>query len=280
MSMPLERFEELCSAYVLGALEGEELLEFKTALASPEPEMKQLYLEMKHTTLHLPLASDRVEPPPRLRETILRNARRSGGRDHKVLSAGPASVLGFNNPRFALGICFALLVAALGLGYYAFLLRNALKERDQQIVAMQNEFSQQQKNFVVLQDELTRKDELLKVLQSPKIDVVIMNGLEVNPSGFGKIIWDPEKRVAILQVSNLPAVPSGKDYQLWVIKDKKPLSAGVFTVNDPNRDTFFKIEQLVEADKKSISAFAITLEPRGGVPKPTGTMYLLGSPVL
>ncbi len=106
-----------------------------------------------------------------------------------------------------------------------------------------------------------------------------MDGLKVNPVGYGKIIWDPEKRSAILQVSNLPAVPSDKDYQLWVIKDKKPISVGVFAVND-TMSNFFKIENLAVTNPKEIAAFAVTLEPKGGMPQPTGDMYMMGAPRL
>ena len=104
-----------------------------------------------------------------------------------------------------------------------------------------------------------------------------MNGLEVNPDGYGKIIWDPGQRVAILQISNLPAAPSDKDYQLWVIRNQVPVSAGVFSIRQPVEETFFRIEDLVETDKQAINAFAITLEPLGGAPQPTGPMYMLGN---
>ncbi|MDX1585868.1 MAG: anti-sigma factor, partial [Balneolaceae bacterium] len=93
---------------------------------------------------------------------------------------------------------------------------------------------------------------------------------------YGKVIWDPASNRALLQVSNLPAVPSDKDYQLWIIKNNKPVSAGVFAVNDPARDSFFKIEKMT-ASERAADAFAITMEPKGGMPQPTGDMYLMGN---
>jgi anti-sigma-K factor RskA len=77
----------------------------------------------------------------------------------------------------------------------------------------------------------------------------------------------------------MPAVPTDKDYQLWVIKDNKPISAGVFAVND-TKSNFFKIENLAVTNPKEIGAFAVTLEPKGGMPSPTGDMYMMGSPKL
>ena len=119
---------------------------------------------------------------------------------------------------------------------------------------------------------------LLDVIRSNKMEVVVMNGLEADPSGYGKIIWDPVNKKAILHISNLPKQPSNKDYQLWVIRDKKPVDAGLFQVSD-NRSggQLYKIDNLVESNRSRINAFAVTLEPKGGVPQPTGKMYLLGS---
>ena len=280
MAMDRERFQELCSVYVLGALEGEELREFEHALAEADTELKKTYVELRQVALHLPLSVDAVEPSPTVKERILRAVRPSFVRKEESLFAKLFSRIGFDKPQIGFAISFALLMIVAGLGYYSVLLKQAIVQRDRQITAMQHDLSLQHQQFVTLQDELTRKKELLDILQSPKIDVVIMNGQEVNPAGFGKIIWDPDKKKAILQISNLPAVPQGKDYQLWVIKNKKPISAGVFTLNDPVNESLFKIEQLVETDKKVINAFAVTLEPKGGVPQPTGKMYLLGAPSL
>ena len=110
--------------------------------------------------------------------------------------------------------------------------------------------------------------------------LVSMSGLDVNPSGYGKILWDPVRKIAVLHVS-LPPEAADKDYQLWVIRDKKPVDAGVFQVRYSGQDgALYKIDHLVETDKNHINAFAVTLEPKGGVPQPTGKMYLLGSTLL
>ncbi|MEW6062393.1 MAG: anti-sigma factor, partial [Bacteroidota bacterium] len=61
-------------------------------------------------------------------------------------------------------------------------------------------------------------------------------------------------------------------------KEKKPVSAGVFSVTN-NQEQYFKIVELpIPEHTDKITAFAVTLEPKGGVPQPTGAMYLLGTP--
>jgi hypothetical protein len=63
-------------------------------------------------------------------------------------------------------------------------------------------------------------------------------------------------------------------------RDKVPVDAGVFQVRGGSQGRggkLYKIDRLVEADKNRINAFAITLEPKGGLKQPSGKMYLLGS---
>ena len=280
--MPIDRemFEELCSAYVLGALEGADLSQFREAIQTADRELLSIYQEMQKVALHFPLTVEQFDPPPDAKKRIMSRIGASEARAGKGLLVRVASALGLNEPEVSIGIAFVLLVVAIGLSYYSILLRRSVVERDTQISQLTDEMKAERQRMTVVREELQKKEELLKILQSPRIELAFMNGQEVAKTGYGKIIWDPESRRAILQISNLPAVPSGKDYQLWLIKDKTPISAGVFTVNDPEKENFFKIDRLAEVDKKHIAAFAITLEPKGGVPQPTGDKYLVGIPAM
>ncbi|MCH8127687.1 anti-sigma factor [candidate division KSB1 bacterium] len=79
---------------------------------------------------------------------------------------------------------------------------------------------------------------------------------------------------AVFYGFNLAAIPSDKDYQLWMLKGNQPISAGVFT---PDADGNAISEFTTIPDDENISAFAVTLEPKGGVSQPTGEMYLIGA---
>lgn len=131
--------------------------------------------------------------------------------------------------------------------------------------------------IVGLRDELRQKEELLAVLQAPRIEVVTMAGVR-QTSAYGRIIWDPAKKVALFQASNLPSIPEDKDYQLWIIRKKKPEPAGVFAVRDEkDRSTVFKVLGWNVPRRKDADAFAVTLEPKGGLASPSGQMYLIGN---
>ena len=271
--MDQERFEELCAGFVLNVLDEDDRRTFDQALAEATPEMRRTLAQMQRAALHLPVAAERHEPPAHLRARILatvaalRPAQQPAGLLERL-----ADLLGLSVPRIAVAVSFGLLLVAGGIGGYSLVLQRTTRTLEVTVL-------KQQQQLAELTGELAKKEALLSVLAARTVEMVQMNGLEVNPNGYGKVIWDPARRAAILQVSNLPTVPTDRDYQLWVIRNQVPVSAGVFAIRQGGQEAFFRIENLAETDRRSINAFAITLEPAGGVPQPTGPMYLLGSPL-
>jgi anti-sigma-K factor RskA len=265
MAMDKEQFEELCAAYVLEALDEDDHRLFEAALAEADQARRQVYTAMRTAALHLPLTAEVHEPASHVKDKILQTVRPAASpqkSEEGSIWDRLAVTIGLATPRVALSFSVVLAVVIVGLSYYAVSMRSAIQNQQQQLAE--------------LQGELVQKQALLEVLTAPVIEMVMMNGLEVNPTGYGKIIWDPGQGIAILQLANLPPTPADKDYQLWVIRAGTPISAGVFAVRETTEESFFKIDDLAETDKQLIDAFAITIEPSGGVPQPTGDMYLLG----
>lgn len=280
--MDAERFEEFCAVYALGALDGVELDEFALYLRSATAAELKVFRAVVHTAGFLPAGSVSANPPPELRARILNSI--PAPRKSTASNVLPESVieriaraLGFGNPVIGFGMSFALAMIVVVASVAWFTGRMSIRKQQQDISALRTELVSTRQRFALLETDYNRTRELLAVLESPRVNMVLMNGQTIAPSGFGKILWDPDKKTAILQIANVPPVPTDKDYQLWVIKDKKPISAGVFALSGTEKDKFFKIDRLVETEKQSIQAFAVTLEPKGGVPQPTGAMYLVGS---
>jgi anti-sigma-K factor RskA len=88
---------------------------------------------------------------------------------------------------------------------------------------------------------------------------------DVNASG--RIYWDKEKDKGLFLVSSIPMPKKGMTYQLWAIEDGKPVSMGVFDV-DPSGNSMMELKPMPEHDGPM--QFAVTLEPAGGMPQPTG----------
>lgn len=271
------RYLGLCLPYALGKLNPRNRHFFENHLKTGCKECNNELAEIYEAMGLLPLTLPPKPVPPHIRQkvmTALQTEARTGKqveqRTQKLVPESPA----VQRPWYGYAVVLVSVVILVSLALYTNSLINRIDSQEQLLATQQQE-------LIALRDEVQKKTEILNVLQAPRVDMVIMNGLEPSPAGYGKIIWDPEKKVAIVQVANLPPTPADKEYQLWVIKDKKPISAGVFSVRDEKeKESFFKVLALDVASKREVSTFAVTLEPKGGVPQPTGAMYLLGTPAV
>ena len=281
-----DKYLEFNALYVLGALDGDELREFDAHLKSNCALCRAEVSYLTAAAATLPMGLPQLSLSPDLKERVLFNARLAQVTKAYVEAAPEAApadaprrveehaaertVRSRRLPWLSFGLAFAVIVMLVGFTIYVNSLFRTINNQNQYIYAQQTQITK-------LFGELELRDAILKVLQSRRIEIVSMDGLGVNPVGYGTVLWDPDKKVAILHVSNLPAVPKDKEYQLWVIKNQKPASAGIFAVtNDREKENFFKVQPLDVTDRKEIDAFAVTLEAKGGVPQPTGEMYLLG----
>lgn len=252
-------FESLCAGYVLDALSDEENRLFEKMLRDAGPEQIRMFEEMMEIRDELALATEPQNPSPVVEQNIM-NAISSVGEEPSAESSEPETIIPLWTYKAAAAI---FLIAALVFGYLTVNLNETIKNQRVQITE--------------LESQLDRQEQLLAVLSGRQVTLVNMNGLDPSPNGYGKVLWDPDKGQAVLQLANLPAPPEDKDYQLWLIKEgETPISAGVFNFEEPSDDLFFRIEQLNEQPSPQSNAFAVTLEPKGGVPQPTGDMFLLG----
>ena len=162
-------------------------------------------------------------------------------------------------PWLAWGGAFA--AAAVVVGYLGWTL-----------TALDGELTERAREVTSLQQEIARQQELLKTLISADTQVVALDGLKPSPAARGRVWWHRAAGGFFL-ASGLPAAPAGKTYQLWAIAGGTPLNAGVFDV-DPKGTAALRVKPLPGVGKANV--FAVTLEPAGGLPQPSGAMYLAG----
>ena len=267
--MNQERFEELCSAYALGAIEPDELKELEQELKNQRPEQLNTLREILNTAQVLPASAEQLTPADSVKDKLFARIKAEGtpASGEANVTQIPASSSTAPWVRLA-----AVLLAVISLVLVYFTL-NLADERSE----LQETVQIQRLELLNLEERLLATERYLDIIGSRNTYLVSMDGLDPSPSGFGRIYFDPESRSALVQLAGLPVTPSDKDYQLWVIRDGTPVSAGVFDVAD-DRFSFYQIDQFVEADLAGVDAIAVTLEPAGGMPEPTGDMFLLGTP--
>ncbi|HEV7785402.1 MAG TPA: anti-sigma factor [Thermoanaerobaculia bacterium] len=257
------RFEELLPAYALGALDADELREMEEHLAGCDECRRQLRL-WNGDLEALAASVVPVAPSEMTRARILRS---TAG----VAGAAPAP------PRRLPG--WALLAAAALLAVAVWGVAGQLRMRGdlERLTAERNRLAGQveslHREVTQAHSEAQRASEALQVVAARGVQTVTLAGLEAAPRAAGHTYVNPLRRDALFYAFDLPALPSGKTYELWYIAGGKPVAAGTFSV-DPQGIGSVKVEHV--PDVASIQAWAVTIEPAGGVPQPTGAMVLKG----
>jgi anti-sigma-K factor RskA len=117
-------------------------------------------------------------------------------------------------------------------------------------------------------------ESLVAVLASPDTVTVKLAavGDAANTNGMVKF---NAKTGTVLYAANLPAAPAGKSYQMWLVPATgTPISAGLLGPGGRAWGNLWTAEVPPNTQPK---AFAVTVEPEGGMPQPTGPKVLLGA---
>ena len=117
----------------------------------------------------------------------------------------------------------------------------------------------------------TPQDEFATLLRIPNVKAVSLTGSDMAKRAAGFLLYDARTQKLWLYSVNLPENPTGTTYQLWAIHDK-PMSIGTFQIN--TGETAHLLVKKV-ASFTNAKTFAVSLEPSGGRPQPTGPIYLL-----
>ena len=115
----------------------------------------------------------------------------------------------------------------------------------------------------------------MAVLAAPDVARIDLRGQVAAPNARARALWSRDRGM-VFTVSNLPALPGGRVYQVWVVTAVgAPLSAGLLM---PDASGGGSVYFATPADIPPPVALAVTIEPAGGVPAPTGAQYLVGTP--
>lgn len=116
------------------------------------------------------------------------------------------------------------------------------------------------------------QDELAALLRRPDAKVVSLAASDVAKGASGVLLYNPATQKIWLYSANLPECPTGTSYQLWAI-DQRPVSVGTFHI-DAGQMAHVMVKRLPDFEKAR--KFAVSLEPAGGRPEPSGPIYLAG----
>jgi anti-sigma-K factor RskA len=123
--------------------------------------------------------------------------------------------------------------------------------------------------------DLAAQREALAMLQLSTTAVIALAPPGASHGGMrASALYNPQQGHAMVVASGL--MPhAGKDYELWVIRGDHKMAAGLLH-GDATGATVARVDTRLLASGAP-DAFAVTLEPEGGVRSPSGPIVLVGS---
>jgi anti-sigma-K factor RskA len=160
-------------------------------------------------------------------------------------------------------------------------LRNELQQRTNEATEAKEQLAQREAELDEIRVQIshrgvartagTPQDELAALLRIPNVKAVSLTGSDMAKRAAGFLLYDSQTQKVWLYSVNLPECPAAMTYQLWAIHDK-PMSIGTFHM-DRGETAHLLVKKVPSITYAK--TFAVSLEPLGGSPQPTGPMYLL-----
>ena len=126
-----------------------------------------------------------------------------------------------------------------------------------------------------LQKYSGQTDLALSILTAGDMREIALTGKEATAIAAARAYWSPARGLLVV-ADRLPAAPPGRIYQVWVIENgQPPASAGLLGEESTGRGML-----IVTPPKPGLSGsvtIAVSDEPPGGLPAPSGTIHLAGS---
>ena len=125
-----------------------------------------------------------------------------------------------------------------------------------------------------METQLAELQDVFGAFISPTTQGVSLSGLEASPNASAKALLDPDNGRLFLYVYGLDPLPPESTYQIWLLVDGQPVSVGTF---DVEADGAARLDPQPLPSFEGTVNVAVTVEPAGGVLRPTGPMVLLGT---
>lgn len=249
---PQDNVRDLLGAYALGAVDVREAAEIRAFLDHDADAAAELS-ELLAAVSVLPELAEPMTPPPGLRDRIAAAVLADVSAEpapraplaplpQATAAARPVEPANVMRPEPAFWqrasvwatAAAALLLISLGLFFWNMQLRN-------------------------------------EISTTPPIETMALATTPMAPDAHGEVKYMPQEGLLMLDVRDLPPLPEGKVYEVWLIGEGDPVAAGVFSSATA--------QHAIVADRSQFNTLAITMEPgpMGTEAPTTGEIYASAS---
>ena len=264
MSSTHDELVVLAPAYALGALEADERRAFESHLAQCEicaSEVRSLGRVTAGLAQSVPL----VTPRDALRDRVLLAVGARDARVHESHTRSRSVMVQW----LAYAACVAVATAAV---LYAMNLRTRVENLEARLEVAQTRLAAADRAMVDARRVAFETQSAMAVLAAADLTRVDLMGAPAAPQASGRALWSRQSGM-VFAASNLPPLEAGKIYQVWLVAGGPPVSAGLVAPDENGRSVgIFR----TPVDVTGPVTVAVTIEPEGGVPAPTGAFYLTG----
>ncbi|MDH3442517.1 MAG: anti-sigma factor [Deltaproteobacteria bacterium] len=226
--------------YALGALDGQELKDFETHLASGCQICEAYLRETREALMLLHRAMPQLEPSPAVKAKIFDRIERE--------NVVPLPV----KPR-STGRRWQMLTGTIAAGVIGAVIAGVFYSKR-------------------YEPRHTVYTAVVNLLRDPATRDYPLYGTGPTPTARGRFLWN-ESGEGHIFVSNLPRAPEGKMYAVWTIAQAAaPLYVGTIATDAAGQGGLHINSTRSE---KPMETFAVTLEPVGTTAAPTGPMVLV-----
>jgi anti-sigma-K factor RskA len=257
-----DALRSMAAAYALGILTDAERAEFEAHLDTCV-ECRTELAELRRVNEALALTSPPATPPPHLRQRIIDAA----DRDRRPAVPAPAT-----RSSLPWWLAAAASIAAIVAGSQWWSSRYELAQLRAELATTRDRLATAESLRASAERTAGEASSRLAILASGDSVAIPLAGQAASPNATGRVLWSPTRGVVFV-ANNLPALPQGRVYQLWAVASPAPVGIALVRPGGAGQaDAIATIPAGVAP-----TAFALTIEPEGGSPAPTGAMYLVGS---
>lgn len=277
-----EAFAELDAVAfdLLDAPERDAVLEHVATCTTCRPELDARRAIVADFAFAAPLATDAATGGrARIREQLIARAQADAPRRPgipPILFPTPAMTAAATHPEIkddsawgkaqwiavAAGILFVVTLGGLAM---------TIKDRDDlraTLVAQMSVRDDTQAHADSLAQVVAVRDSVIAGLTGREVTMMTLTSAAAKEP-YARMFWDRSRNSWTFIAHNMPALRTGRTYQLWLVTSKSKISAGTFS---PRNGEAVVIARAALSDP--LDAVAVTEEPEGGVVQPTGAIVI------